>query len=606
MTDPLPSLTVADVRAWANDRFFERGERYAGEGHIANLRRQGATLMADCRGSQPNPYHVAVTLDDNGIASARCTCPVTAPSCKHAVALLLTWLTASEDPPRVDTVEELLKKQSADDLVGLVLTMIRRHPDLETLARLSLRPASALDTADIRRRLREVFDRLARASRYPSRLDGAFVDETRPFLDLAERMLKADRLGDAAQVLRIFLDEAARAFSRIHGPSSHLLLTVNGIVGTIGEILGRTEDRDLRALLLKALVDLVLTDLDMGGVGLSEAARTVVLDHARSGERAPLAERVRTALDAMHQDATPNEKELTQADDKAQPISIGASKSFERQAVGGFLLDLIGNSLDDEDYLRICRQSDRDADRIHRLLSLGRTAEALGVIRRRTDTEITRLAPVFEEHNAADALARVVDQRIETSAHFLLVKWRRDAARESGDLETALALSRRLFWDGAPRMSEYSAIRDLARELGRWDAVQSKIHQRLRNEDKVASLAQAHLVDGNVGAAVDLLPEIRKNTPSSEWHLRLSIAKDAHKEYPETAIEIYEQYAAYLVSCGGRENYKCAAREINRAKTIHARLHDEEEWPARLQRFVNEHLSRRPAARDEFRNAGLL
>lgn len=606
MTDPLPSLTDADVRAWAHDRFFERGKRYADEDRIANLRRQGSTLMAECQGSQPDPYHVAVTLDEDGIASARCSCPVTSASCKHTVALLLTWLPAPEDPPTVDTVEELLQTQSAEQLVDLVLTMIRRHPDLETLARLSLQPLDAPDTADIRRGLREVFDRLARAYRYPSALDGAFVDETQPFLDRAETMLKQDRLGDAAQVLRIFLDESARAYPRLRGKSSHLVLTINDTVGTIGEILGRTEDSDLRAPLLQTLVDLVLVDIDMGGVGLSTAAHSVVLDHVLPGERPPLAERVRTALDAMNRDAPPSESDRAQPGDAARPISASALRSFERRAVGGFLLDLIGDSLDDEHYLAICRQSERDDDRINRLLSLGRTAEALDIIRTRTDTEITRLAPVFEEHNAAGALAEVVDQRIEADAHFLLLQWRRDAARESGDIDTALALSRRLFWDGSPRMSEYPAIRDLARELGRWDAVQSEIHDRLRDEDKVGPLAKACLVDGNVGAAVKLLPEIRKNTPSSAWHLRLNIAKDAHEEYPETAIEIYERYAANLINHGGRETYASAAQEIKRAKKIYARLNDKEEWQARLQRFVDEHLSRRPAARDEFRKAGLL
>lgn len=60
-------LTESDVRHWIAERSFERGRRYFQHGHILNSRCQGDTFKARCLGSRPQPYHVEVTLGQQGI-----------------------------------------------------------------------------------------------------------------------------------------------------------------------------------------------------------------------------------------------------------------------------------------------------------------------------------------------------------------------------------------------------------------------------------------------------------------------------------------------------------------------------------------------------------
>jgi uncharacterized Zn finger protein len=100
----LPELTESDVRNWTDAGSYRRGTGYFKEGRIIHPRLQGRTLKASCIGSAPSPYSVEITLSDAGISMGDCSCPVGAGGyCKHAVALLLTWI---DDPEAFLEVEE--------------------------------------------------------------------------------------------------------------------------------------------------------------------------------------------------------------------------------------------------------------------------------------------------------------------------------------------------------------------------------------------------------------------------------------------------------------------------------------------------------------------
>jgi uncharacterized Zn finger protein len=92
-----PELTESDIARWCEGPSFGRGVEYFNGGAIHNTRRVGMTLKAHCSGSQPQPYRVQITLGPQGILAGSCSCPVGfGGHCKHAAALLLTWLEAPE------------------------------------------------------------------------------------------------------------------------------------------------------------------------------------------------------------------------------------------------------------------------------------------------------------------------------------------------------------------------------------------------------------------------------------------------------------------------------------------------------------------------------
>ena len=57
--------------------------------------------------------------------------------CKHAAALLLTWLHEPEFFIEVPELEQVLEERSKEDLISLIREMVTRHPDLEQLLELS-------------------------------------------------------------------------------------------------------------------------------------------------------------------------------------------------------------------------------------------------------------------------------------------------------------------------------------------------------------------------------------------------------------------------------------------------------------------------------------
>jgi hypothetical protein len=84
------ALQEHDIAAWAGVTSLERGRSYAQNGDVFDVRRQGASLKARCRGSLPEPYNIEIELDEDRIVEAVCSCPVGgAGRCKHVAAVLL-------------------------------------------------------------------------------------------------------------------------------------------------------------------------------------------------------------------------------------------------------------------------------------------------------------------------------------------------------------------------------------------------------------------------------------------------------------------------------------------------------------------------------------
>jgi uncharacterized Zn finger protein len=159
----LPKLTLSDLQRYFHAAYFERGLNYYDRGNIFNPIRRGNTLEARCIGSMPNPYRVRSTLSATVIDSTDCSCPIGG-GCKHAAALLLTWVHKPEAFTAHQPFVDLLIKRSKEDLIFLIQEMIKRDPDLEML-----RPKLLASLTKNRH-----FDVLARIHLYEENWDAAW------------------------------------------------------------------------------------------------------------------------------------------------------------------------------------------------------------------------------------------------------------------------------------------------------------------------------------------------------------------------------------------------------------------------------------------------
>jgi uncharacterized Zn finger protein len=92
------TLTRERLRTLAGDRTYDRGERYAHDGHVGDVAEDGGHLVAWVTGT--HRYRAELRVAGSTIMSA-CTCPAAddGACCKHCVALGLQWIAAHQRLP---------------------------------------------------------------------------------------------------------------------------------------------------------------------------------------------------------------------------------------------------------------------------------------------------------------------------------------------------------------------------------------------------------------------------------------------------------------------------------------------------------------------------
>lgn len=127
----IPQLSETALRRYANAQSFARGKEYYESGSVGYLQQRGNTLQAEVEGSEAEPYTVCLTFDEQGIASADCTCPYGFDGwCKHIVATALAALQEPESIEERPTLKSLLEGLDLVQALDLVQELIAEEPRL--------------------------------------------------------------------------------------------------------------------------------------------------------------------------------------------------------------------------------------------------------------------------------------------------------------------------------------------------------------------------------------------------------------------------------------------------------------------------------------------
>jgi uncharacterized Zn finger protein len=204
----VPDISEIDVQNWVGARSFQKGYRYFEDEAILNPRRRGRSLIAECQGTQAAPYRVELRLGLHGVVEGRCTCAAgEGGHCKHAAALLLTWLHEPEMFVEVPELEQMLENRSREDLIALIQQMISRHPDLEQLIELStlsiLPPGEPVPPERIAQQVHRAF---SSAGGEMGGDNAQVAENLQPILDLAEELIDREDIENAATVYRTLID----------------------------------------------------------------------------------------------------------------------------------------------------------------------------------------------------------------------------------------------------------------------------------------------------------------------------------------------------------------------------------------------------------------
>ncbi|MBI3969814.1 MAG: SWIM zinc finger family protein [Chloroflexi bacterium] len=593
----LPAITEQDVRARVGDQSFQRGQEYFRSGAIIDARRQGMTLKARCEGTSAPYYRLSVTFDDKGIAAADCSCPVgSGGHCKHVAALLLTWLDRPEAFVEVEELDTALARRSKEELVALVKQLLRRHPELDVLLETPLpTPLPAEGAAGSRSQQPvdpEVYRRQARAAFRGIVFERAYGTETgvvaelEPLMEIGDGLVEQQDYAGAAAVYQAVADAVLENYETFHDEFGELSGVVQQCVEGIAGCLEHAPEGDpAREAIVKALFYIYHSDVEHGGLGLGSEVPALLREHTTAAERRMVAGWVRDSM----------------------PRGGDRSDDWRRRRYGDFLLELERDDLDDEAFLRICREAGRTRDLVDRLLALGRVNEAAKEAEQAGDYELLQLAAVFEQYGQGALAERLVEQRAKTSKDSRLLMWLKQRYVAQGKPADALAVVQQLF-RGRPSFETYQEIRDLAQRLSLWQELHPKLHDQLRKASQTVLLIRIYLDEGEIDRALELVQAANRSTSPSGYGygtgVDVEVARAAEETRPRASIEIYERQVERLIAQRNRPSYGAAAALAQRVRAAYERLGEQDAWARYIAGLRDRYRSLR-ALKEELTKAGL-
>jgi uncharacterized Zn finger protein len=579
----LPKITDRAIRERVGERNVEKGEEYHDSGAVFNARRQGNTLKACCQGTSGGPYHVEVTLDEDGIVDADCSCPVgDGGSCKHVAAVLLTWKNRPGEFTEVEEMDAALAKRSREELIALIKLMLRREPDLEVLLDAPLpgvrAPGTPVKPDAYRRQAEIAFQR----DTFEWGAVREIADELEEILEAGKAFLEQKDFHGALAVYEGVLEAVLEHFESIHDEPGDLHRVVGACVDGLDDCLEPAQgDPARREAILRKLFDVYCLDVEMGGVGLSGS----VPDFAEV--------------------STPEERRLMAGWVREAMSSARASRDWGRGAFGGLLLDLEADTMDDETYLRVCRETGRRPDLVERLLQIGRTEEAVRDVEQAQDHELIQLADLFVQHRHGDIAERLMQARAEKAHGYHvshLLEWLKKRVAQRHDQAAVLQLSEKIF-RVQPSLEDYKELKKLATQQQCWAELAPQLRDFLKQPKHRDILIWVYLEEEEIDQALEAI----KGKPTLygfEAGLELEVARAAEKTRPQAAREIYRKYAAAAIQGRSRASYQSACGFLKKVRDQYRHMGDEAGWTAYVRDLREKHRSLR-ALMDEMNKAKL-
>jgi hypothetical protein len=288
-------------------------------------------------------------------------------------------------------------------------------------------------------------------------------------------------------------------------------------------------------------------------MGLSDGVPVTVLSHATADERRAVADWIRAAL----REGT---DELS---------------DWARATLGGFLLDLLADTLDDDTFLLICRETGRLADLVSRLLALGRLDEAGRAASGASDYTLLSLGGIFVGRGHDEVAERLIAERADSGGDVRLLDWMRDRFRAREDWESALAYADRGFRQRGS-LDGYREVRELAQRAGRWETMRPELTGYLRASGGSALLIRVLLDEREYDLAVDALesmPDYGHN-----GGLALEVAEAVRAARPRAALAAYEREAELAIGRRNRSAYAEAGELLAQVREIYRHLGEESAW----------------------------
>jgi hypothetical protein len=539
--------TEDEARARVGARALERGRLYDAAGALFDLRIEGVNFTARCEGSGAEVYRVRARRAGPSVIEAHCSCPVgDTGGCKHAAALLLFVLREPESFVVIEPLSTLCERAGGGPLAAAFLDLVARVNELEPTVRQSIHDAlgeksPGLDRAgDPKCAVGEAFRAHAGDPAAASEVSHALA----PVLTRARSTAISGDWAAAATALRALsagIMARARRFEDLDGALRDLAHTA---LEAQGRVLAACKDEHARAIARDALFDAYRYDAENGTV-FGRVAGIVLAERASDEDRKTLAIAARRACDGLE---------------------VWARRVFE-----GALVDIEGDSLDDEVFIERCREAKRPRELILRLLQRNRVDDAVIETGKMGEVALVDALERCDEMDCGPA-AELLAERLSDGNKHRVLSWWRDRLLARGDAR-AWEASAKLFLARPDRL----VWRTLRAEAGdAWTERRAALLEALSRRGGgawVEALIDESMLDRAVEAAQGI-------NPSSAHEVRVELAERVAKDRPLDAAELLRAQAEALIGLRGRSNYREAARVLRRARELYESVHQRGRWVA--------------------------
>lgn len=589
-----PAITEQDVARMTDLGSFRRGKSYFRSQAIINPVREGNTLIAECVGSDVEPYRVRITLGEKGIVDFDCSCP-RGGFCKHVVALALTYIHQPEQFVEQEPLEELLARLSREQLVALVKIMVERYPSLRALIPVQTQESSAsserLSTTPFRQQVRTAVKQdVGYMERGYYGRGSALQTVYRALHSQAQHYAEKGDWANAGVIYQAIIEELCQAYRSLweydesDEAGSELLAAVARLITCFEHL---PDDDPLRQQWIQTLWDFLVTDMENGGYADTSNAELTLIENTTAEEWQSIERQILARLKEER--------------DK-----------WHREYLLDLLVERYANEQREAEITELIMEYGSPLQRIHHLLGLGRVQEAMDIAigdlhLNQVVWVVKHLMELREQQEAVHLVEHFASQASDREMRTIS-----DLYAQVGLIDRAVA-AQRSYLLAHPSLSEYLRLRQLCEQLGTWQEERESVLHALREQGKFAALTEIAVEEGDARRALEMLKMFEAQRESdrmlyysyySYQPLRLRVAEVAEKDYPEEAIRLYKREAEALIARRGRTYYAEAAPLLTRVRHLYSRQGQEEEWQKYIARLREEHY-RLPALQDELNKAGL-
>jgi Uncharacterized conserved protein len=535
-------LQEKDIEALCSESILSRGSAYFHEGRIVNPIIDGDVLRAECEGTLPENYRVSAKIE-SGEIKVECSCPYQGEVCKHAIALLYTWVNNSEIFVNIEEIVTLLKSKSKTDLVKIITRMICKDPNV--LQSLDLRPRKkSITAADP-----QVYERQIKAaiSSYPRR-EGYWdyyhmdelIEKIERFKESAERYIQNDEYENAIAVLKPLIYNAIETEGDSDDSDGMLGEFIDECFEIYSECLDHTlRDKNGRESFIGEMINLYLEE----DYGFSDAITDLIWKHSKPED-----------YDYIEKIAIEKMKEFP----VAYPVSTYDEDSeahhmaYQREKVVEFLLGLY--ELQD--------QSERSLELLTRERFLGNNIFTL----------INRL----EDSGKTDDAIRYCLEGIEKCEKYERnrVKEKLASLYEVKGMDTdALNIYLNDFFEHAS-LESYKTIKSVSKKLNRWPKIQPKLLAHVEHTGPAWLLLDIFIEEDELESAIKL---VKSKFPHSTDSI-VKVARIAEESRIEDALDLYKMIVKEFTGRTGRDAYKQAVKYCKIVKLLYKKSGKVTEW----------------------------